>query len=226
MKEALHEPPADDLLRLARLERGRRVRQLDQHAGRRDQDGEVRDRPARQGAHRRRARGGARVGRDRAARGRRAHPAGYYKDPEKSAATFRELGGQRYSIPGDYATVEADGTITLLGRGSVCINSGGEKIYPEEVEEAVKQHPAVADSSWSACPTSASARRSPRWCRCGRARRRRAGDILGAVEASGLARFKRPRHVVVVDDVPRAPNGKADYKWAKDRRRRQRGSAR
>src|SRR5918995_1741827 len=73
-------------------------------------------------------------------------PVGYYKDPEKTAATFRVVDGKRYSIPGDYATVEDDGTITLLGRGSVSINSGGEKIFPEEVEEAVKQNPAVADA--------------------------------------------------------------------------------
>ena len=72
-------------------------------------------------------------------------PIGYYKDPEKTAATFRTIGGRRWSVPGDWATVEADGTITLLGRGSACINSAGEKIFPEEVEEALKVHPAVAD---------------------------------------------------------------------------------
>ena len=72
-------------------------------------------------------------------------PIGYYKDPEKSAATFREFDGVRYSFPGDYATVEVDGTITLLGRGNACINSAGEKIFPEEVEEAVKKHPLIDD---------------------------------------------------------------------------------
>src|SRR5210317_1487047 len=72
-------------------------------------------------------------------------PLGYYKDPEKSARTFRTVNGVRYSFPGDFATVEADGSISLLGRGSACINSGGEKIFPEEVEEAVKRHPAVYD---------------------------------------------------------------------------------
>ena len=75
-----------------------------------------------------------------------SQPTGYYKDPEKTAATFIEMDGNRYSIPGDYATVEADGTITLLGRGSVCINTGGEKVFPEEVEEVLKEHPAVADA--------------------------------------------------------------------------------
>src|SRR5438270_580244 len=73
-------------------------------------------------------------------------PVGYYKDPEKSARTFPVIDGERYSVPGDYATVEADGTLRLLGRGSVCINTGGEKVYPEEVEEALKEHPAVGDA--------------------------------------------------------------------------------
>ena len=142
-------------------------------------------------------------------------PVGYYKDPDKSAGTFRELGGRRWSIPGDYATVEADGTITLLGRGSVCINSGGEKVYPEEVEEAVKHSPAVDDCVVVGVPDE----------RFGEAvtavvslRPGESADgpaILRAVEQSGLARFKRPRHVVIVDEVPRAPNGKTDYRWAK-----------
>ena len=73
-------------------------------------------------------------------------PLRYHKDPEKSAATFVTVNGRRYSVPGDFAVVEADGTMTLLGRGSVCINSGGEKIYPEEVESALKAHPAVFDA--------------------------------------------------------------------------------
>src|SRR5690606_15855019 len=73
-------------------------------------------------------------------------PIAYYKDPEKSAATFIEFEGVRYSMLGDYATVDADGTISLLGRGSVCINSGGEKVFPEEVEEALKTDPSVADA--------------------------------------------------------------------------------
>ena len=74
-------------------------------------------------------------------------PIGYYKDPEKSAATFQVIDGVRYSIPGDFATVDADGTVRLLGRGSQCINTGGEKVYPEEVEEVLKLHPTVADAA-------------------------------------------------------------------------------
>jgi fatty-acyl-CoA synthase len=72
-------------------------------------------------------------------------PLGYYKDPVKSAETFREIGGERYSFPGDFATIEADGSITLLGRGSKCINTAGEKVFPEEVEEAIKKDPAIFD---------------------------------------------------------------------------------
>src|SRR3546814_17900586 len=75
-----------------------------------------------------------------------AIPAGYYKDPEKSAKTFRTIDGVRYSIPGDWCTVEADGSLTLLGRGSVCINTDGEKVYPEEVGEILKTHPAIVDA--------------------------------------------------------------------------------
>ena len=142
-------------------------------------------------------------------------PVGYYKDPDKSAATFRELAGRRWSIPGDYASVEADGSVTLLGRGSVSINSGGEKIYPEEVEEAVKQHPAVADSVVVGVPDDRFGEAVTAVVSLRPGESASEGDIMGAVEESGLARFKRPRHVVVVDDVPRAPNGKADYKWAK-----------
>ncbi|HEX6311077.1 MAG TPA: AMP-binding protein, partial [Acidimicrobiia bacterium] len=142
-------------------------------------------------------------------------PTGYYKDPAKSAATFREHDGQRYSIPGDYATVEADGTVTLLGRGSVCINSGGEKIYPEEVEEAVKHHPAVHDAIVVGVPDDRFGEAVTAVVSLRPGETAAESEILGAVEDSGLARFKRPRHVVVVDDVPRAPNGKADYAWAK-----------
>jgi fatty-acyl-CoA synthase len=140
-------------------------------------------------------------------------PAGYYKDEAKTAGTFRFFGGVRYSVPGDWATVEDDGTITLLGRGSVCINSGGEKIYPEEVEEAIKRDPAVADCVAVGVP-------DDRW-----------GEAVTAVVAAepgeivdperlksageALARFKRPRHVVVVDEIRRGPNGKVDYGWAR-----------
>ena len=140
-------------------------------------------------------------------------PTGYYKDPSKSEATFRVVAGRRWSIPGDYATVEADGTVTLLGRGSVCINSGGEKIYPEEVEEAVKHHPSVADCLVVGVP-------DDRFGEAVTAVVARAdGETLDeatlAASLEHLARYKRPRHLVLVSAIVRGPNGKADYKWAK-----------
>jgi 3-oxocholest-4-en-26-oate---CoA ligase len=143
-------------------------------------------------------------------------PVGYYKDPEKTAETFRVVDGQRYSIPGDYATVEADGTITLLGRGSVSINSGGEKIFPEEVEEAVKQHPGVADAVVVGVPDDRFGEAVTAVVAPTPGGTPDEEEIAEAVERSGLARFKRPRHVVVVDAVPRGPNGKADYAWARE----------
>lgn len=138
-------------------------------------------------------------------------PVGYYKDPEKSARTFITVDGRRYSCPGDYAAIEADGTIRVLGRGSVCINSGGEKIYPEEVEEALKTHPAVADAVVVGVP------------------HERFGEmVVGVVQAApgaavddralmehvrgSLAAYKAPRHIVRIESIGRAPNGKVDYK--------------
>ena len=151
-------------------------------------------------------------------------PLGYFKDPKKTAETFREVNGRRYSIPGDYATVEEDGTITLLGRGSVSINSGGEKIFPEEVEEAVKQHPSVADAVVVGVPDERFGEAVAAVVALAPGRSADEGEISEAVERSGLARFKRPRHVVVVDTVPRGPNGKADYAWARETARARVGS--
>ncbi|HTK17850.1 MAG TPA: acyl-CoA synthetase [Acidimicrobiia bacterium] len=140
-------------------------------------------------------------------------PVGYYKDKAKSEATFREINGTRWSVPGDFARVEADGSIVLLGRGSACINSGGEKVYPEEVEEAVKAHSDVADCLVVGVPDD----------RFGEAVTavvaRRAGASVSGTELSAaleaLARYKRPRRFVFVPEIKRGPNGKADYKWAK-----------
>ena len=93
-------------------------------------------------------------------------PLGYFKDPEKTATTFRVFDGVRYSVPGDYATVDADGTVRLLGRGSACINTGGEKVYPEEVEAELRTPPGrVRLRRGRRAPTSASASRWSRWCR-------------------------------------------------------------
>jgi 3-oxocholest-4-en-26-oate---CoA ligase len=143
-------------------------------------------------------------------------PLGYYKDSDKTASTFRVVDGKRYSIPGDYATVEEDGTITLLGRGSVSINSGGEKIFPEEVEEAVKQAPAVADAVVVGVPDERFGEAVTAVVAPAPGAVPTEDEIGQAVERSGLARFKRPRHVVVVDAVPRGANGKADYAWARE----------
>ncbi len=140
-------------------------------------------------------------------------PVGYYKDEAKSAATFQTINGSRWSVPGDFASVEADGTIVLLGRGSVVINSGGEKIYPEEVEEAIKRHPAVADCLVVGVPDDRFGEAVTAVVSLAPDSEATGEEIGGSLE--GLSRFKHPRHFVVVPEVLRAPNGKADYKWAK-----------
>ncbi len=139
------------------------------------------------------------------------NPLGYYKDEAKTAATFRLIDGVRYSIPGDHAQVRADGSIHLLGRGSVCINTAGEKVFPEEVEEALKTHPTVHDAVVVGVPDDTYGE-----------------QIVAAVEpAPGctvddeaaliefvkgrLAGYKAPRRVRVVETIGRAPNGKVDY---------------
>ena len=143
-------------------------------------------------------------------------PLGYYKDEEKSAKTFKTMEGVRWSVPGDWAEVNLDGSLTLLGRGSVCINTGGEKVFPEEVEEALKRHASVRDAVV-----------------VGVADERFGERICAVVEAEGgleptlaelsqhvrdqLAAYKAPRELVLVDSIGRAPNGKVDYKAVKAR---------
>jgi len=141
-------------------------------------------------------------------------PIGYYKDPKKSAETFRVIDGVRYSFPGDYARVEADGTITLLGRGSMCINSAGEKVYPEEVEEVVKRHEAIYDCLVVGVPDD---RFGERIVAVASLREGHDADPTMLIDYTRehLASYKSPRHFVLVEQVRRAPNGKADYKWAK-----------
>jgi len=141
-------------------------------------------------------------------------PLGYYKDPEKSAATFVQLEGRRWAVPGDYATVEADGSIVVMGRGSVCINSGGEKIYPEEVEGALKSHPAVFDALVVGVP-------DERWgSRVAAIIQPRPGqrptlEELAAHCRRRIASFKVPRELHLVEQIRRSPSGKPDYPWAK-----------
>jgi fatty-acyl-CoA synthase len=141
-------------------------------------------------------------------------PLGYYKDPDKSAATFREIKGVRYSFPGDYATVEADGTITLLGRGSGCINTGGEKVFPEEVEEAVKHHGSVFDCLVVGLPDERFGERVVAVTSCRESMQVTESDLI-AFTKDHLAGYKVPKQILFVETVRRAPNGKADYKWAK-----------
>ena len=140
-------------------------------------------------------------------------PLGYYKDEEKSAATFRAVDGRRYSIPGDYATVEADGTIQLLGRGSACINTGGEKVYPEEVELALRAHPDVFDCVVVGVP-------DPKWGEMVVALVEVSGtvdeDALAAHCRTTLAGYKVPKRFLVLDSLQRSPAGKADYKLLKE----------
>ncbi len=139
-------------------------------------------------------------------------PRGYWRDPEKSAATFVSVDGVRYSMPGDWAVVEADGSFTLLGRGSQCINTAGEKVFPEEVEEALKTHPAVddalvfgvTDEKWGQAVTAVVETRSHVDI-----------DTLRAHVRIILAGYKTPKRVVIVGKVPRAANGKADYAAAR-----------
>lgn len=142
-------------------------------------------------------------------------PVGYYKDPDKSAATFRTIRGERYSFPGDYAQVAADGSLILLGRGSVCINTGGEKVFPEEVEEALKAHDSVWDALVVGVPDDRFGERIVAVLSAapGRAVDR---DELLAFARTRLAAYKVPRQLVVVEQVRRAANGKSDYKWARE----------
>ncbi|MFN7150518.1 MAG: AMP-binding enzyme, partial [Microthrixaceae bacterium] len=140
-------------------------------------------------------------------------PLGYYKDAEKSAATFIERDGKRYSMPGDYATVEADGSITLLGRGSVCINTGGEKVFPEEVEEALKTHDEVRDAVVVGVPDEKFGEAITAVVELAPGETVDAQELIAHVKGC-LAAYKAPKHVVFVDTIGRAPNGKVDYKKA------------
>jgi 3-oxocholest-4-en-26-oate---CoA ligase len=141
---------------------------------------------------------------------------GYYKDPEKTARTFREVGGVRYSFPGDMAMVEADGSITLLGRGSNCINTGGEKVFPEEVEEAVKSHPNIADCLVFGVHDDRFGQRVVGVASSVDFDGDLQPDIVIAHTKTVLSPYKAPRQLVLVPEVPRAPNGKADYKRARE----------
>ena len=147
---------------------------------------------------------------------RRGHiPLGYYKDTEKTAATFATAAdGTRWVVPGDFATVEADGTITMLGRGSVCINSGGEKVYPEEVEAALKAHPDVFDAVVVGVPDDRYVERVAAIVQA-RPNSEPSLEELQKHCREKLAGYKLPRQLVLTDEIPRTPVGKPDYRAAK-----------
>ena len=142
-------------------------------------------------------------------------PLGYYKDVAKTAATFPVVGGVRYAVPGDRSIVEADGTLRLLGRDSITISSGGEKIFAEEVEHALKHHASVYDAVVVGTP-------SERWGQQVTAlvqlRSGETPDEDEILEVAGrhIARYKLPKQIVYVDQITRSPSGKADYRWARD----------
>ncbi|WP_395154579.1 AMP-binding protein [Ilumatobacter sp.] len=143
-------------------------------------------------------------------------PIGYYKDEAKSAETFVIIGGERYSIPGDYATVEVDGTVALLGRGSQCINTGGEKVYPEEVEECLKRHPAVADAAVVGLPDEKWGESITALVEAHPGATIESQELRDHVKAN-LAAYKAPKVVFEIDTVGRANNGKLDYRALKQR---------
>jgi len=147
---------------------------------------------------------------------KRGHvPVGYYKDGKKTAETFRTINGVRYAIPGDYATVEEDGTVTMLGRGSVSINTGGEKVYPEEVEAALKGHPDVFDALVVGVPDPRFGQHVAAVVAPRKGTRPTLAD-LDAFVRKAIAGYKVPRSLWLVDEVKRSPAGKPDYKWAKE----------
>jgi fatty-acyl-CoA synthase len=155
--------------------------------------------------------------------GRTGHvPLGYYKDAAKTARTFPVIGGTRYAVPGDHARVLADGAIVVLGRGSVSINTGGEKVYAEEVEQVLRRHPDVYDAVVVGTP-------DPRFGEQvtaviqPREGQRPSPEELNAFAAQHLARYKLPKTVVTVDEMVRSPSGKPDYRWARARAMEARG---
>jgi fatty-acyl-CoA synthase len=150
------------------------------------------------------ARGGGRV------------PLGYLDDPEKSARTFPSVGGVRFAVPGDRAELEADGSLRLLGRDSVTINTGGEKVFAEEVEHALKHHPAVYDAVVVGTPHERFGQQVTALVQM-RTGEPPSEDALLAVARAHIAGYKLPRRFVFVDAITRSPSGKADYRWAKQR---------
>lgn len=141
-------------------------------------------------------------------------PLGYYKDPEKSATIFVEVDGKRYVVPGDYARLEEDRTITLLGRGNMSVNTGGEKVFPEEVEGALKSHPDVFDALVIGVPDERLGQRVAALVQPRPGRSVTLADLDAHVRKE-IAGYKTPRSLWVVEEVGRSPSGKPDYRWAR-----------
>jgi acyl-CoA synthetase (AMP-forming)/AMP-acid ligase II len=140
-------------------------------------------------------------------------PIGYFNDPEKSAKTFREIGGRQWTTPGDFATVNEDGTVTLLGRGSGCINTGGEKVFPEEVEESIKIHPLVRDAVVMGAPHERFGQQVIAFVEPNAGSELDPEELKAALQ-SRLAGYKIPRHLMIVESIGRAANGKVDQaRW-------------
>ncbi|HJY71842.1 MAG TPA: AMP-binding protein, partial [Streptosporangiaceae bacterium] len=142
-------------------------------------------------------------------------PLGYYKDPARTAAMFAEVDGKRYAIPGDLARVEDDGTVTLLGRGNTCVNTGGEKVFPEEVEGALKSHPDVFDALVIGVPDALLGQRVAALIQP----RPDAAPDLGALQEHvrrQIAGYKVPRSIWLAEAIRRTVSGKADYAWARE----------
>jgi len=142
-------------------------------------------------------------------------PLGYLNDPDKTRRTFPIIDGVRYSIPGDRARVLADGSIEVLGRDAATINSGGEKIYAEEVENAIKRHPAVYDAVVCGRPNERWGNEVVAIVALRPGERASAEDLLCEC-AKHLARYKLPKAIVFRDRIPRSPSGKPDYRWARE----------
>lgn len=143
-------------------------------------------------------------------------PLGYYNDPRKTAETFFQKDGERWVLLGDMATVDEEGVVTVLGRGSQCINTGGEKVYPEEVEQALKSHPDVYDALVAGVPDA-------KWGNhVAAVVQLRAGAVRPSLDdiqthcRSHLAGYKIPRQLVIAESIQRSPSGKADYRWARE----------
>ncbi|MET7568929.1 acyl-CoA synthetase [Streptomyces sp. NPDC005492] len=143
-------------------------------------------------------------------------PLGYYNDPRKTAETFFEKDGRRWVLLGDMATVDEEGVVTVLGRGSQCINTGGEKVYPEEVEQALKSHPDVYDALVAGVPDA-------KWGNhVAAVVQLRAGAVRPSLDdiqthcRTHLAGYKIPRQLVISESIQRSPSGKADYRWARE----------